>query len=106
VLLDGKPAFSCLTPVSEVRARAITTIEGLAAGPALHAVQEAFLAEDAYQCGYCTPGMILATVALLREKAQPTDAQILKALDGHLCRCCGYPRVLAAVRRAAGRAGA
>jgi len=106
VLLDGKPAFSCLTPVSEVRARAITTIEGLAAGPALHAVQEAFLAEDAYQCCYCTPGMILATVALLREKAQPTDAQILKALDGHLCRCCGYPRVLAAVRRAAGRAGA
>jgi aerobic-type carbon monoxide dehydrogenase small subunit (CoxS/CutS family) len=74
-------------------------------GDALHPVQEAFLAEDAFQCGYCTPGMIMTTVALLREKPQPTEAEILAWMEGHVCRCCGYPRLLQAVRRAAGRSG-
>jgi aerobic-type carbon monoxide dehydrogenase small subunit (CoxS/CutS family) len=102
VLLDGKTAFACLTPIADAAGRAVTTIEGLAQGADLHPVQAAFLAEKAYQCGYCTPGMILATIALLAENPHPTDAQIVAQLNRHLCRCCGYPRVLNAVRRAAG----
>ena len=86
---------TCALPIS------ILTIEGLAAGEALHPVQEAFLAENAFQCGYCTPGMIMATVGLLKEKPKPTDDEILAALQKHLCRCCGYTRILKAVRRAA-----
>lgn len=105
VLVDGRPTLSCLTPVSEAAGKAITTIEGLARGDTLHPVQEAFLAESAFQCGYCSPGMILATVALLKEKPRPTEAEIAEALNGHLCRCCGYPRILKAVRRAAAPAG-
>ena len=79
----------------------ILTIEGLAAGDKLHPVQEAFLAEGAFQCGYCTPGMILAVVGLLNEKPDPTDAEILTRMEGHLCRCCGYPKILNAIKRAA-----
>jgi aerobic-type carbon monoxide dehydrogenase small subunit (CoxS/CutS family) len=105
VLVDGRPTLSCLTPVSEAAGKTITTIEGLARGDALHPVQEAFLAESAFQCGYCTPGMILATVALLKEKPRPTEAEIAESLNGHLCRCCGYPKILKAVRRAAAPAG-
>lgn len=105
VLVDGAPTRSCVTPVAAVAGRAVLTIEGLASGGALHPVQEAFLAEGAFQCGYCTSGMIMATVALLRQTPQPSDEQIRGALDGHLCRCCGYPKLLKAVRRAAGQAG-
>ncbi len=105
VLLDGRRARSCSVPVATVEGKEILTIEGLAKGDALHPVQEAFLAEGAFQCGYCTPGMILSTVALLRETPHPTDGQILDWLDGNLCRCCGYPRILKAVQRAAGQAG-
>jgi aerobic-type carbon monoxide dehydrogenase small subunit (CoxS/CutS family) len=101
VLIYGKPTLSCITPVSQAAGRTVLTIEGLAAGDALHPVQEAFLAEGASQCGYCTPGMVLATVALLHEKPNPTDADIRAALQNHLCRCNGYPRILKAVRRAA-----
>ncbi len=101
VLLDGKPALSCLTPVRSVEGRTIVTIEGLAAGGKLHPVQQAFLDEGAMQCGYCTPGMVLRTVALLETNRKPTDAQIVEALNGNLCRCSGYLRILAAVRRAA-----
>jgi len=104
VLVGGKGVRSCSTPVADVEGQAILTIEGLATGGKLHPVQEAFLAEGAVQCGYCTPGMILAVVGLLNEKPNPTDAEILARLEGHLCRCCGYPKILAAVRRAA-RAG-
>ena len=103
VLVNGQRTRSCLTPVAEAEGKAITTIEGLATGDRLHPVQEAFLAEAGFQCGYCSPGMILSTVALLQEKPHPTDAEILQWLDGNLCRCCGYPRILQAVRRAAGR---
>ena len=101
VLIDGKPAPSCVAPVGQMEGKTVLTIEGLAAGDALHPVQEAFLAEEAFQCGYCTPGMIMATVGLLKEKPKPTDDEILAALQKHLCRCCGYTRILKAVRRAA-----
>lgn len=101
VLIDGRRARSCITPAAGVAGKEVLTIEGLAAGEALHPVQEAFLAEGAFQCGYCTPGMIMTTVALLRETPHPTDEQILAAVDGNLCRCCDYPRILKAVHRAA-----
>jgi len=106
VLLDGKPVTSCLTPVRAASGKRVTTIEGLAAEAKLHPVQQAFVEEGAMQCGYCVPGMILQTVALLERNPHPSDAQIVDALNGNLCRCCGYPRVLAAVRRAAGVAPA
>jgi aerobic-type carbon monoxide dehydrogenase small subunit (CoxS/CutS family) len=101
VLVDGKQTLSCLTPVSQADQKNIVTIEGIASENSLHPVQTAFLAEDAFQCGYCTPGMILSTVALLKEKPKPTDAEIMDWLNGHLCRCCGYPKILKAVHRAA-----
>ena len=100
VMVDGRPMVSCTTPIRSAAGKKITTIEGLAAGGRLHRVQQAFLDEGAMQCGYCVPGMILRTVALLDAHAKPTESQVLEALDGSLCRCCGYPRILAAVRRA------
>lgn len=100
VLLDGRPALSCLTPVRAAAGHTITTIEGLAADGKLTRVQQAFVDEGALQCGYCTPGMILRTTALLNATPHPTEAQIMESLNGSLCRCCGYPRILAAVRRA------
>lgn len=103
VLLDGNTVMSCQTPVSEADGRTITTIEGLAEGDWLHPVQEAFLAEGGFQCGYCTSGMILATVALLRQVPEPTETQIRTWLGGHLCRCCGYPKILNAVHAAVSR---
>jgi len=100
VLMDGQRVASCITPVAQADKRAITTIEGLADGGKLHPVQEAFLAEDASQCGYCTPGMILSAVALLQKNPRPTDEEILDWMNGNVCRCCDYPQILAAVRRA------
>jgi aerobic-type carbon monoxide dehydrogenase small subunit (CoxS/CutS family) len=81
--------------------KSVTTIEGLAEGDKLHPVQQAFLEEGAYQCGYCITGMIMATVALLNENPKPTDAQIVEGMNKNLCRCCGYPRILSAIKRAA-----
>lgn len=101
VLLDGKPVFSCLTPVRAAEGRKIVTIEGLAEGGKLHHVQQAFLDEGAMQCGYCTPGIVLRTVALLDGHPRPTEEQVIDGLNGSLCRCSGYHRILAAVRRAA-----
>jgi len=101
VLLDGRPTVSCVTPVKAAAGRKILTIEALAPGGQLHRVQQAFIDEGAMQCGYCTPGMVLRAAALLDQFPKPTDAQILAALDGSLCRCCGYPRILAAVHKAA-----
>jgi aerobic-type carbon monoxide dehydrogenase small subunit (CoxS/CutS family) len=100
VHVDGEPARSCLLPVSAVGGKSVTTIEGLASGDALHPVQEAFLEEGALQCGYCTSGMILGAVALLRAKPRPTDEEIVAGMNGHLCRCNGYVKVVNAVRRA------
>ncbi len=102
VLVDGKRVHSCITPAAEADQKSITTIEGLAEGDRLHPVQEAFLAEGAMQCGYCTPGMVLAAVALLRENPRPNDEQIVEWMNPHICRCNGYTKILRAVRRAAG----
>lgn len=101
VLIDGQRMHACQTAVEKVAGKSVLTIEGLASGEKLHPVQEAFLAENAFQCGYCTPGMILGTVALLAERPNPSDAQIVEWMNGHICRCCGYPKILKAVRRAA-----
>ena len=101
VYVDGEPARSCLLPVSSVAGKSITTIEGLAEGDALHPVQEAFLEEGAMQCGYCTSGMILAAAALLRQKPDPTDEEIVTGMNAHLCRCNGYVKIVKAVHRAA-----
>lgn len=105
VLINGRSMVACITPVSKVEQREILTIEGLSSGGTLHPVQEAFLEEEALQCGFCTPGMIMATVGLLNERPRPTDAEIVSRLDGHICRCCSYPRILKAVRRAAEKLG-
>jgi aerobic carbon-monoxide dehydrogenase small subunit len=103
VLLNGKAVASCMTPVAEADKQTIVTIEGLASGDKLHPVQEAFLAEGAFQCGYCTPGMILGTVGLLNELPNPSEEDILSRMQRHLCRCCHYPKLLKAIRRAAGQ---
>jgi aerobic carbon-monoxide dehydrogenase small subunit len=104
VLVDGKRAFSCQTPVGDVAGKSVVTIEGLARGETLHAVQQAFLDEAAYQCGYCTPGMIIAAVALLNETPNPSADEIRDGMNGNLCRCCGYARIVSAVQKAAGGA--
>ena len=87
VLVDGRPVRSCVTAVSAVDRKSIVTIEGLTQGETLHPVQEAFLEEGAMQCGYCTCGMILTTAAFLERNADPTDHEIVAALNGHICRC-------------------
>jgi aerobic-type carbon monoxide dehydrogenase small subunit (CoxS/CutS family) len=101
VLLDGRPALSCVTPVRAADGKKITTIEGLARQNAPHPVQQAFVEEGAMQCGYCTPGMVMQTAALLERNPAPTREEILQGLNGNLCRCCGYPRIVSAVERAA-----
>jgi carbon-monoxide dehydrogenase small subunit len=100
VLMDGNRVLSCITPVTRAEGKTITTIEGLADGDSLHPVQEAFLAVGT-QCGYCLPAMILSTVALLKTNPHPTDEQIVEWMNGYMCRCCTYPQIVAAVRRAA-----
>jgi len=100
VLVDGKAVRSCTVRAAEVRGKKITTIEGLAVEGKLHGVQRAFLEVEAFQCGFCTPGMILGAVALLREKASPGEAEIRRHMEGHLCRCGTYPRIVEAVRLA------
>jgi isoquinoline 1-oxidoreductase alpha subunit len=100
---DG-PARSCVLPAGAVGDRAVTTIEGLSAG-GIHPVQQAWIDEDVVQCGYCQPGQVMAAAALLKAKAQPTDADIDAALSANLCRCGTYQRIRAAVHRAAGQTG-
>jgi len=101
VLLEGKAVRSCVTPLSVAVGKNVTTIEGLAKGDALHPVQQAFLREEAFQCGYCTSGMIVSAVELLSTRPNPSDAQIREAMQGNICRCGTYPRIVAAVRDAA-----
>ncbi|NQT02002.1 MAG: (2Fe-2S)-binding protein [Planctomycetes bacterium] len=101
VLMDGRRTLSCVTPVVRADKKAITTIEGFADGDSLHPVQQAFLDEGAIQCGYCTSGMILAAAALLKDNPKPTDKQIKEWMNGNICRCNGYTKILNAVRRAA-----
>ena len=102
VLLDGTPVSACMTFALDVGDREVTTIEGLAHGRALHRVQEAFVAADAMQCGFCTPGMIMSCVALLARTPHPTLEQVRAATSGNLCRCGTYPRIFAAVLSAGG----
>jgi len=100
VLLDGRAINACLAFAAKAHGHTVTTIEGLASGDALHPVQQAFLDEGAIQCGYCTPGMVLSAVDLLRHHQQPTDDEIRRAIAGNLCRCTGYAKQVAAIRRA------
>ena len=101
VLVDGKAMRSCITKVGAVAQKQITTIEGIASGEQLHPVQEAFLETGAMQCGYCTSGMIMSAVALLAKKPQPTQADIIDFMDGNVCRCGTYPRIVGAIQKAA-----
>lgn len=101
VLIDGTATRSCQTTAAFVRGAKIITIEGLERHGALSMVQQAFLDEESFQCGYCTPGMILSATSLLREHPRPTDLQIVDAMDGNICRCGTYPRIVAAIKRAA-----
>jgi aerobic-type carbon monoxide dehydrogenase small subunit (CoxS/CutS family) len=99
VLADGRAVAACMVGVEEAVGKEITTVEGLARGEALHAVQQAFVEEDAMQCGYCTGGMLISAVALLAQRPHPTDDEIRDALAPHLCRCGVYLRALRAVKR-------
>lgn len=97
VLIDGAPIRSCIARVGAVAGKEITTIEGVEQNGNLHPVQEAFIQADAMQCGYCTPGMILASVALLKKTPHPDEPAIRRTLEGNVCRCGTYPRIIAAV---------
>jgi aerobic-type carbon monoxide dehydrogenase small subunit (CoxS/CutS family) len=103
VMIDGAPTRSCVTPASSVAGKPITTIEGLAQDGHLHPLQEAFIQADAMQCGYCTPGMIVAGAALLKKNPHPSQMEIKEAMEGNVCRCGTYPRIVAAVQMAARR---
>jgi carbon-monoxide dehydrogenase small subunit len=100
VLLDGLPVRSCLLLAVEAEGKAITTIEGLASGPRLHPLQDAFVEHHAIQCGFCTPGMILTAKALLDRTPHPTEEEIRRALSGNICRCTGYAKIVEAVKAA------
>ncbi len=104
VLIDGRAHRSCMTPVSTLSSKSIVTIEGLAKGNRLHPLQQAFLEEGAMQCAYCTSGMIMSAVSLLNNRENPSDAEILQFMQGNICRCGTYPRIVAAIRKA-GAAG-
>ena len=103
VLLDGAAARSCVTRVGSVGLKSITTIEALAHGDTLHPVQQAFLETEAFQCGYCTSGMIMAAVGLLKTNSNPSEQDVVRLMDRSICRCGTYPRIIKAVRLAAER---
>jgi carbon-monoxide dehydrogenase small subunit len=101
VLLDGEPVNSCLVLIGEVEGREITTIEGLAQGGVLHPLQESFIEEGAVQCGFCTPGVILNTKALIDANPHPTEQEVRMAIAGNLCRCTGYDKIVRAIMKVA-----
>jgi isoquinoline 1-oxidoreductase subunit alpha len=103
VHLDGSPARSCVTPLSAVEGRRVTTIEGLQRGGRLHPVQEAWVEQDVPQCGYCQSGQVMSAAALLAANTRPTDGDIDAAMSGNICRCGTYQRIRAAIKQAAGR---
>jgi nicotinate dehydrogenase subunit A len=105
VLIDGRPEFSCAREVGSLAGKAITTVEGLASNGTLHPLQQAFLDEQAGQCGYCLSGILISAAALLRSNPTPSRAEIVAALDPHLCRCGMHNRVIRAVQRASTLAG-
>ncbi len=100
VLINGVPSRSCITPVSSVTGKEVTTIEGLEKDGKLHPVQEAFLTQDAFQCSYCASGMIMSAVALLKNNPAPSEAAIIKAMNGNVCRCGTYPYIIKAIQLA------
>jgi nicotinate dehydrogenase subunit A len=100
VLIDGKAQRSCITKVGTVGNKKITTIEGIASGDQLHPVQQAFLDEGAMQCAYCTSGMIMSAVALLRTNSAPKESEIIDFMDGNICRCGTYSRIIRAIQKA------
>ncbi len=104
VLLNGRPMRSCRTLASSAAGKSITTIEGLEQNGRLHPVQEAFLKVEAFECGYCTSGMIMSAVALLKQNPSPSESEVREFMKGNVCRCCTYPRILQAVRVASTRA--
>jgi xanthine dehydrogenase YagT iron-sulfur-binding subunit len=106
VLVDGQHVLSCLTLAAQCEGREVTTIEGLSQGGRLHAVQQAFIRHDAFQCGYCTAGQIMSAVALLAERRAGSDDQIREFMSGNLCRCGAYPNIVAAIRELAAADGA
>lgn len=101
VLVDGSPVRSCITRIETLKGKKITTIEGLEREGKLNAIQEAFLEADAFQCGYCTSGMIMASTALLRKKQNPSETEIAQHMNGNICRCGVYPRIVNAIKSAA-----
>ena len=101
VLIDGLPTRSCVTSVAKAAARDITTVESLEGDGKLHALQQAFIESGAMECGYCTCGMIMSALALLRKTPRPSEQQIVEAMDGNICRCGTYSRIVAAISRAA-----
>lgn len=103
VILEGQPVQSCLVLAVETDGKHVETVEGLGSVQGLHPLQQAFLDCFAVQCGFCTPGMLMAAKALLAEKSNPSNAEIIEALKGHLCRCTGYEAIIAAIRDAATR---
>jgi carbon-monoxide dehydrogenase small subunit len=105
VLLDGQLVCSCLVLAAQADGHDVVTVEGLADGAELHPVQDAFVRAGAVQCGFCTPGLVVAAADLLRRSPQPSDDEIREALSGNLCRCTGYQKIIEAVRLAAGLSG-
>ena len=105
VYLDGVPVCACLVAAGQAEGRTVVTVEGLAAGEHLDPVQQAFVDAGAVQCGFCTPGLVVAVHDLLQRDADPSDADVREALAGNLCRCTGYEKILDAVRLAAARTG-
>lgn len=102
VMLNGVPVRSCILPVGSVQNKEITTIEGLEQNGQLHPVQEAFLEVDPFQCAYCAPGMIMSAVSLLTRNPSPSDQEIKNAMQGNICRCCTYPDIVSAIKKASG----
>jgi aerobic-type carbon monoxide dehydrogenase small subunit (CoxS/CutS family) len=105
VLLEDKPVLSCLLPALKANGKRVTTVEGLATDGRLHPLQEAFIESGAIQCGYCTPGMLLSAMALLKQNPRPTLEEVKTGLSGNLCRCTGYNKIVAAVLLASERMG-
>jgi aerobic-type carbon monoxide dehydrogenase small subunit (CoxS/CutS family) len=105
VLLDGRPVTSCLMLALQAEGREVTTIEGLGTEDALHPIQQAFIDEQGFQCGFCTPGVILSTKAFLETNPDPTQAEVASALTGHICRCGAYPHIVRSVIHAAHQNG-
>jgi carbon-monoxide dehydrogenase small subunit len=101
VLVDGKPVLSCITPTMRCRDKEIKTIEGVALNGRLHPVQKHLVEKGGIQCGFCTPGIVMTTIAFLGEKVRPTEEEIREALSGNLCRCTGYAKIIEAVKSAA-----